>query len=290
MYGGLLHCVFEPPSRCVTRLARRRSGDSVVVVTGGGGGIGAALAGAFLRQKGVRRRRPTRRSGAESVAAEIGAIPEHGKCHRRELRRCPAARSRNSSAASTCPARRRHQHRARCSKQRNEGCGARSFDVHVMAHVYVAGAVPARHGRGGRGTCRTASGGGVGNRSGDAVHGDQHAAVVFRQRRADREYRDQGLVSVCPAAGRRHPMLMGPLDEANPAGAERGGKRRRFITLEQVADAAVAGIAAERLLILLGTRRPRHDRAQKASESHRNCAGVRTPCRDDVAVEPGRHG
>lgn len=249
--------------------------DSVVVVTGGGGGIGAALARRFAAEGASAVVVSDRNAAAaESVAAGIGAIADSADV--------------TDEAAVAALAARVEERFGRidlfCSNAGiSTGLGIdapaevwrQAFDVHVMAHVYAARAVlPGMLERGHGYLLNTASAAGLLTAPGDAPYTvTKHAAVAFGEWLSV-HYRDQGIgVSVLCPLGVATPMLMGPLADGNPA-ARAVAASGEIITPEQVADAVVAGIAAERFLILphpeVGT-----FWAQKASDPERWLAGLR---------------
>ena len=249
--------------------------DSVVVVTGGGGGIGAALARRYAAEGASAVVVSDRdAAAAESVAAEIGAIADSTDVTDETSVAALAARVEEQFGRIDLF----------CSNAGiSTGLGVeapdevwrQAFDVHVMAHVYAARAVlPGMVERGRGYLLNTASAAGLLTAPGDAPYTvTKHAAVAFAEWLSV-QYRDQGVgVSVLCPLGVATPMLMGPLADGNPA-ARAVAASGEIITPEQVADAVVAGIAAERFLILphpeVGTYW-----AQKASDPDRWLAGVR---------------
>lgn len=151
----------------------------------------------------------------------------------------------------------------------------RAFEINTMSHVYAARAVvPAMLERGSGYLLNTASAAGLLTSPGDAPYAiSKHAAVAFAEWLAV-TYGGRGIgVSVLCPLGVSTPLLMDPLAAGN-AGAQAVAASGTIITAEQVADAVVAGLAAERFLILphpeVGT-----FWAQKASDPDRWLAGVR---------------
>lgn len=123
----------------------------------------------------------------------------------------------------------------------------RSWSVHVMGHVYAARAVlPGMLARGEGYLLHTASAAGLlADMSAMAYSVTKHATVAFAEWLAI-AYGERGIrVSCLCPQGVRTPMILGDL--------ERGGARhvaRDAIEPEQVADAVIDGLAAERFLIL----------------------------------------
>lgn len=124
-----------------------------------------------------------------------------------------------------------------------------AWQVHVMAHVYAARAVlPAMLARGEGYLLSTASAAGLLTNIGAAPYSvTKHGAVALAEWLAI-TYGDRGIkVScVCPQ-GVRTPLLLGGLDD--PAGSSVAASGA-LLEPEQVADAVVAGLAAEDFLIL----------------------------------------
>jgi NAD(P)-dependent dehydrogenase (short-subunit alcohol dehydrogenase family) len=151
----------------------------------------------------------------------------------------------------------------------------RAFEINTMSHVYAARAVvPSMLERGSGYLLNTASAAGLLTSPGDAPYTvSKHAAVAFAEWLAV-TYGGRGVgVSVLCPLGVSTPLLMDPLAAGN-AGAQAVAASGTIITAEQVADAVIQGLAAERFLILphpeVGT-----FWAQKASDPDRWLAGVR---------------
>jgi NAD(P)-dependent dehydrogenase (short-subunit alcohol dehydrogenase family) len=249
--------------------------DTIAVVTGGASGIGAALARRFAadgaRQVVVVDRDPV---GAAAVAAEIGG-------------RAEAVDVTDPAAVSGLVARtleRDGRIDVFCS---NAGIATglgidapddvwqRAYEVNVLAHVYAARAVlPSMLDRGRGWLVNTASAAGLLTSPGDAPYAaTKHAAVALAEWLAI-TYGDRGIgVSVVCPMGVDTPLLMAPLAEGDPSArvVQASGE---IISPETVAAAVVAGLAAERFLILP---HPQVGQfwAQKASDPDRWLAGMR---------------
>jgi NAD(P)-dependent dehydrogenase (short-subunit alcohol dehydrogenase family) len=248
---------------------------AVVVVTGGASGIGAAMARRFAAEgaEAVVVADLTE-DGAQMVADEIGGIAERLDVS-------------DAAAVSGLVARtldRFGRIDLFCS---NAGIATgvelddpddlfhRAFEINTMSHVYAARAVvPSMLERGSGYLLNTASAAGLLTSPGDAPYTvSKHAAVAFAEWLAV-TYGGRGVgVSVLCPLGVSTPLLMDPLAAGN-AGAQAVAASGTIITAEQVADAVIQGLAAERFLILphpeVGT-----FWAQKASDPDRWLAGVR---------------
>ncbi len=222
----------------------------VVVVTGGADGIGRALARRFHRE-GARAVAivDLNRAGAAAVAADIG-----GGAYECDVSDNAALRgvvedveNRFGPIALFCS---------------NAGIAAgfdltadnvafaadevwdRSWAVNVMAHVHAARIlVPRMRARGGGYFLNTASAAGLLSQVGGAVYATtKHAAIGFAESLAI-SHRDDGIkVSVLCPQGVDTPML-----RALPAGPQSSDG---VLSPDDVADAAVRGLADERFLIL----------------------------------------
>jgi NAD(P)-dependent dehydrogenase (short-subunit alcohol dehydrogenase family) len=249
--------------------------DAVVVVTGGASGIGAALARRFAAE-GARNVVVVDRNlaAAQSVADEIDGVAE-------EVDVADAA-AVNGLVDRTIA--RDGQIDLFCS---NAGIGTgiglddpddawhRAFDINLMAHVYAARAVlPSMLAQGSGYLLQTASAAGLLTSPGDAPYTvTKHGAVALAEWLAV-TYGGRGIgVSVLCPMGVATPLLMDPL-AAGEAAAQAVAASGEIITAGQVADAVVAGLGAERFLILphpqVGT-----FWAQKASDPDRWLAGMR---------------
>jgi NAD(P)-dependent dehydrogenase (short-subunit alcohol dehydrogenase family) len=127
---------------------------------------------------------------------------------------------------------------------------AATWAVNVQAHVYAARAVlPSMLERGSGYLLNTCSAAGLLTQPGDAPYAvTKHAAVAFAEWLA-LTYGDQGIKvsALCPQ-GVNTPLLTGGMEEglAGKAVAAAG----KILEPEEVADAVIAGLEAEKLLIL----------------------------------------
>jgi len=249
--------------------------DAVVVVTGGGSGIGAALARRFAAE-GARRVVVVDREldRALAVADEIDGIAE--------LVDVPDAAAVTGLVERTLA--RDGAIDLFCSNagiltgvglEDGDGAWQRAFEVNVLSQVYAARAVlPSMLERGRGWLLNTASAAGLLTSPGDAPYAvSKHGAVALAEWLAV-TYGGRGIgVSVLCPMGVATPLLMEPLAAGLP-GAQAVAASGEILTAEQVADAVVAGLTAERFLILphpqVGT-----FWAQKASDPDRWLSGMR---------------
>lgn len=248
--------------------------DKVIVVTGGGSGIGAALCRRFAADAAAAVVvADLHADAAVAVADEIGGVAE-------ALDVCDAA-----AVASLVE--RTIERFGRidlfCSNAGiTTGVGLedpddlwhKAYDVHVMSHVYASRAVlPSMLERGSGYLLNTASAAGLLTSPGDAPYSvTKHGAVALAEWLA-LTYGERGIgVSVLCPMGVATPLLMDPLAAGN-AGAQAVADSGPILRPEQVAEAVVAGLAAQRFLILphpeVGTYW-----AQKAADPQRWLAGL----------------
>jgi NAD(P)-dependent dehydrogenase (short-subunit alcohol dehydrogenase family) len=227
--------------------------DRIVVVTGGAGGIGAAL---------------SRRFAAEGAAAVViadldadaaGAVADGigPVAHARALDVTDEEQVRALVADTEQRYGRIDLFCANAGVTTGGGVEVddagwdRAWRVNVLAHVYSARAVlPGMLARGSGHLLHTCSAAGVLTAVGDAAYtATKHASVGFAEWLAI-TYRDRGIrvSALCPQ-GVDTPMLADGLGEGH-LGARVVAASGVVLTPDQVADAAIAGLAEERFLIL----------------------------------------
>jgi NAD(P)-dependent dehydrogenase (short-subunit alcohol dehydrogenase family) len=249
--------------------------DKVVVVTGGAGGIGAALCRRFAAERAaavavVDRDIEATRAVADEVDGSAHAVDvtDAGAVHALvdELLEAHGRIDLFCSNAGITTG---------VELDDPDDLWHRAFDVNVMAHVYAAQAVlPSMLARGSGYLLNTASAAGLLTSPGDAPYAvSKHGAVAFAEW-VSITYGGRGIgVSVLCPMGVATPMLLDPLAQHNVA-AQVVAASGEIVTPEHVADVVVAGLAAERFLILphreVGT-----FWAQKAAEPERWLAGMR---------------
>lgn len=249
--------------------------DGVVVITGAASGIGAGLARRF-RAEGARSVVVADRDGdgALAVAAEVGGVAETVDVTdaaalvglvERTLARDGQIDLFCSNAGMTTG----------IGLDDPDDAWHRAIEVNLMSQVYAARAVvPAMLERGRGWLLNTASAAGLLTSPGDAPYAvTKHGSVALAEWLAV-TYGSRGIgVSVLCPMGVATPLLMDPL-AAGEAGAQAVAASGEILSVEQVADAVVTGLAQERFLILphpqVGT-----FWAQKASDPDRWLAGVR---------------
>jgi NAD(P)-dependent dehydrogenase (short-subunit alcohol dehydrogenase family) len=224
--------------------------DRVVVVTGGAQGIGRALCERFHRA-GARAIvvADIDLPGAEAVAAGVGGVAIACDVSREAdlLRMITETEERIGAIDIFCS----NAGVATGFDPLSENAGAasdeawrRAWGVNVMAHVYAARALVPRMRSRGRGYfLQTISAAGLLSQVGSAVYSTtKHAAVGFAENLAI-SHRAHGIrVSILCPQGVDTPML-----RTLPAGPQRDDG---VISAHDVAEAALAGIEAEKFLIL----------------------------------------
>ena len=259
-------CEFR--TKIVCSIAMRITGK-VVVVTGGANGIGRALAHRFSRERAMVVVADIDGAAVMRTAAEIGALP------------IEADVSRESGVAQVVETALRGYGRVDvfCSNagimveggpETPDRDWHRIFGINVMAHVYAARAVlPAMLARGEGYLLQTVSAAGLLTQIGSAPYAvTKHAALAFAEWLSI-TYGDQGIrvSAICPQ-GVHTAMLLD--STSGPA---------RFLTAtavspEQVADAVIEGMGAERFLILPHPEVAEHFR-RKAGDYDRWLRGMR---------------
>jgi NAD(P)-dependent dehydrogenase (short-subunit alcohol dehydrogenase family) len=240
----------------------------VVVVTGAAGGIGGALARRFAAEGArlcVSDREGTELPPGFAVHADVTVEDE--------VRELVAAAERELGPIDLF-----------CSNAgvaTGQGLSAdaavwdAAWSVNVLSHVYAARAVlPGMLARGGGYLLHTCSAAGLLTGPGDAPYTvTKHAAVAFAEWLAVM-YGDSGVKvsALCPQ-GVRTPMLMEGLAAGDPS-ALAVAAAGPILEPEQVAEAVVAGLAAERFLILPHAEVAEYVR-RKADDPDRWLAGVR---------------
>lgn len=246
--------------------------DAVVVVTGAGNGIGAGLARRFV-DEGARGVVVADIDGgaAERVADDLGDRTIALACDVRDEAQVRATVTAAEEAFGPVD--------LYCS---NAGIAlyggvespdedwARSWEIHVMAHVYAARAVlPGMIARGGGYLLHTASAAGLLTQLGSATYSvTKHGAVALAEWLSI-SHAHQGIrVSVLCPQGVRTNMTAGLGDDGGVVGID------GMLEPADVADAVVEGLAEERFLILPHPEVGRYF-GYKGSDYERWLAGMR---------------
>jgi NAD(P)-dependent dehydrogenase (short-subunit alcohol dehydrogenase family) len=257
-----------------------------VVVTGAAGGIGRALVRRFAAE-GARAVVAADRDleGAGAVAAEVGGLAVELDAGREDSVRALVEQARAANGPIDVFVSNAGVPGAMGGPEAGDDAWDEAWRVNVMAHVWASRALLAEMTERGEGyLINTASAAGLLTQVSSLVYSvTKHAAVALAEWLAI-EYGDAGVrVScICPQ-GVRTPMLdLAMTEPASAAALSAGG----LIEPEDVADAVIAGIAAERLLIL-----PHENvagfMALKGSEPERWLRGMRRIVRDARAPAGG---
>ncbi|MCW2969597.1 MAG: short-chain dehydrogenase [Solirubrobacterales bacterium] len=221
-----------------------------VVVTGGAGGIGRALIRRFA-QEGARAIVAADRdlAGAQTVAAEAGALAVELDAGRESSVLALVAEATAAHGPIDIFISNAGVPGAMGGPEAPDDVWDEAWRVNVMAHVWAARALlPEMLERGDGYLINTASAAGLLTQVSSLVYSvTKHAAVSLAEWMAI-EYGERGVrVScICPQ-GVRTPMLDLAMDDPAGAAALTSGG---LIEPEDVADAVVAGIRDERMLIL----------------------------------------
>jgi NAD(P)-dependent dehydrogenase (short-subunit alcohol dehydrogenase family) len=255
--------------------------DKVIVVTGGAMGIGAALCRRFAAEGAEAVVvSDIEKTQAEAVAAEIGGLAIATDVTREDdVRRLVAATlERYGRIDMFCS--NAGIFGARGGIEIDNAIWNRVWQVNVLAHLYAARAVlPGMLSRGEGYLVNTVSAAGLLNQIDGAPYGvSKHAAIGLAESLAI-EYGGRGIrVScICPQ-GVRTRMLLGE-DGENASFLKEGS-----VSAEDVADAAVKGIASEKFLILPHPEVEEYHR-RKGSDYDRWLRGMRR-LRDQVKAFP----
>jgi NAD(P)-dependent dehydrogenase (short-subunit alcohol dehydrogenase family) len=250
-----------------------------VVVTGAAGGIGRALVRRFAAE-GARAVVAADRDleGARAIAAEVGGLAVQLDAGREESVRALVEQARAAHGPIDVFLSNAGVPGAMGGPEADDETWDEAWRVNVMAHVWASRALLGEMLARGEGyLINTASAAGLLTQVSSLVYSvTKHAAVALAEWLAI-EYGDAGVrVScICPQ-GVRTPMLdLAMTEPASAAALTAGG----LIEPEDVADAVIAGIAEERLLIL-----PHENvagfMALKGSDPERWLRGMRRIVRD----------
>jgi NAD(P)-dependent dehydrogenase (short-subunit alcohol dehydrogenase family) len=221
-----------------------------VVVTGGAGGIGRALVRRFA-QEGARAVVVADRDveGAQAIAGEVGGLAVELDAGREDSVRALIAEASAAYGPIDIFISNAGVPGAGGGPEAADDAWDEAWRVNVMAHVWAARALlPEMVARGEGYLINTASAAGLLTQVSSLVYSvTKHAAVSLAEWLAI-EYAEKGvrISCICPQ-GVRTPMLELAMDDpAGSAALLSGG----LIEPEDVADAVIAGIREERMLIL----------------------------------------
>jgi NAD(P)-dependent dehydrogenase (short-subunit alcohol dehydrogenase family) len=256
-----------------------------VVVTGGAGGIGTALARRFAAE-GARAVVVADREleAARAVADELGALALHVDAGREDSVRALVEQATEAGGPIDVFISNAGVPGGMGGPEVADDVWDEAWRVNVMAHVWAARALlPGMLERGEGYLVNTASAAGLLTQVSSLPYSaTKHAAVALAEWLAI-EYGDAGIrVScICPQ-GVKTPMLDLALEEPAGAAALRAGG---LIEPEDVAEAVVAGIRAERFLIL-PHEEVAHHMALKGAKPERWLSGMRRMVREARAQTP----
>jgi NAD(P)-dependent dehydrogenase (short-subunit alcohol dehydrogenase family) len=221
-----------------------------IVITGGAGGIGRALARRFAEERPSHLVIADRDvDGARSVAEPLGAQAVELDAGREDSVRALIDAAREAGGPIDIFISNAGVGGAMGGPEAPDEAWDEAWRVNVMAHVWASRALlPAMLERGEGYLINTASAAGLLTQVSSLVYSvTKHAAVSLAEWMSI-EYAERGVrVScICPQ-GVRTPMLESAMTDAAGAAALNSGG---LIEPEDVADAVVAGIRVERLLIL----------------------------------------
>jgi NAD(P)-dependent dehydrogenase (short-subunit alcohol dehydrogenase family) len=221
-----------------------------IVITGAAGGIGRALARRFAEE------RPSALSladrdlrGAGGIAAEVGGLPVELDAGSEASVRSLVQTATKAAGPIDIFISNAGVPGALGGPEAPDDAWDEAWRVNVMSHVWAARALlPEMVARGEGYLINTASAAGLLTQVSSLVYSvTKHAAVSLAEWLSI-EYAEQGvrISCICPQ-GVRTPMLELAMEDAAGAAALTAGG---LIEPEDVADAVVAGIAEERMLIL----------------------------------------
>jgi NAD(P)-dependent dehydrogenase (short-subunit alcohol dehydrogenase family) len=260
--------------------------DRHIVVTGGAGGIGRALARRF-RAEGARAVVLADRDlpGASAIAREIDGLAVELDAGREESVRALVERATAANGPIDVFVSNAGVPGAMGGPEAPDDSWDEAWRVNVMAHVWASRALlPEMVERGEGYLVNTASAAGLLTQVSSLVYSvTKHAAVALAEWLAI-EYGDRGVrVScICPQGVRTAMLDLAMEEPAGAAALSAGG----LIEPEDVADAVVAGLREERLLILP------HENvagflALKGSDPERWLRGMRRLVREARTATPG---
>lgn len=246
----------------------------VVVVTGGGNGIGKALCARFHRE-GARKVVVADLNGADAeavataVAGDAYALDVRDELALKALVEAVEAQYGRIDLFCSNAGIIAGDGEPWWATSASNATWQAMWDIHVMAHVYAARAcLPGMIAQGGGYLLNTVSAAGLLNQVGDAAYSTtKHAAIGFAEALAITHGDDGVKVSVlCPQAVAT--QMIGSVEDGGTAGVD------GVLSPDEVAQAVVDGLAAERFLILPHPQVADY-RAHKAADYDRWLGGMR---------------